>query len=200
MKVKICGLQEKTNVEVAIQSGADYIGFVFAPSKRRISIQQAKELAKIIPSNVKKVGVFVNPTYDEVMNIYNEVPLDIVQFHGNETVPFISQFSFPIVKAFKVMDGDIPKVVTDYTCPVLLDAPSDVFEGGSGKAFDWEKASNVKIAQPLIIAGGLTSSNVQDAINLFHPFAVDVSSGVETNGRKDNKKIIEFIASAKGDF
>jgi phosphoribosylanthranilate isomerase len=198
-RVKICGLSTEVTVNAAVENGADYIGFVFAPSRRQISVERAQELAKLIPSTVKKVGVFVNEPLDSIEAIIKAVPLDIAQLHGDETPEYVKQLTIPVIKAFPICDGKIPTAINSYPgAIILLDAPPAEFVGGSGKIFDWAKVNPKVLAEhQFFIAGGLTPDNVQEAINFFQPYGVDVSSGVETNKQKDMRKIQQFIENAK---
>ncbi|HAA0649596.1 phosphoribosylanthranilate isomerase [Listeria innocua] len=200
MIVKICGLKKSVDVKAAVENGADMIGFVFAKSKRQVTIEQAHQLAKNIPSNIKKVGVFVNPTEDELTAAIKGVPLDIVQLHGQEPTEQADRTDAEVIKAFPVKEGKLPNNINDYSnAYILLDAPAEEYEGGSGKTFDWDKInSDLLIKNKLIIAGGLNTENVKEAISRFEPYAVDISSGVETNGEKDPEKIKIFIKTAKG--
>ncbi|MCY63253.1 phosphoribosylanthranilate isomerase [Listeria monocytogenes serotype 4c] len=200
MIVKICGLKKAVDVAAAVDNGADMIGFVFAKSKRQVTVEKAHELAKNIPANVKKVGVFVNPTEEELMAAIKGVPLDIVQLHGQEPAKQANRTDAEVIKAFPVKDGKIPTNINDYpNAYILLDAPAEEYEGGSGKTFDWDKINRDMLTKnKLIIAGGLNAQNVQEAIKRFEPYAVDISSGVETNGEKDSEKIKCFIKTAKG--
>ncbi|MBC1226772.1 phosphoribosylanthranilate isomerase [Listeria booriae] len=198
-QVKICGLKYRTDVDVAVANGADMIGFVFARSKRQVTADQAHMIAKSLPSTVKKVGVFVNESPSEINRIAATVPLDIVQCHGQETPEEVAKINYPTIKAFQVKDGKISGNIEAYpNSLLLLDAPASEYEGGSGETFDWESLNDTILPQEkIIIAGGLNAENVQTAIAKFHPFAVDISSGVETNGTKDPEKIITFIQKAK---
>ncbi|HAO6014269.1 TPA: phosphoribosylanthranilate isomerase [Listeria monocytogenes] len=200
MIVKICGLKKAVDVAAAVDNGADMIGFVFAKSKRQVTVEKAHELAKNIPANVKKVGVFVNPTEEELMAAIKGVPLDIVQLHGQEPAKQANRTDAEVIKAFPVKDGKLPTNINDYpNASILLDAPAEEYEGGSGKTFDWDKINRDMLTKnKLIIAGGLNAQNVQEAIKRFEPYAVDISSGVETNGEKDPEKIKYFIKTAKG--
>ncbi|EAE1292328.1 phosphoribosylanthranilate isomerase [Listeria monocytogenes] len=200
MIVKICGLKKAVDVAAAVDNGADMIGFVFAKSKRQVTVEKAHELAKNIPANVKKVGVFVNPTEEELTAAIKGVPLDIVQLHGQEPAKQANRTDVEVIKAFPVKDGKIPTNINDYpNAYILLDAPAEEYEGGSGKTFDWDKINRDMLTKnKLIIAGGLNAQNVQEAIKRFEPYAVDISSGVETNGEKDPEKIKYFIKTAKG--
>lgn len=198
-KVKICGLMEKEHVQIAVNAGADAIGFVFAPSKRKLTIEQARELAKEVPSNVLKIGVFVNPTEEELETAFREVPLDLVQYHGHETPEFIQRNSFPSIKALSVRKAEdvdqAKQYITDY---FLFDAPGTEYQGGSGLTFDWQLMQGHHIPEDkIILAGGLNPDNVREAIQRVKPFMVDVSSGVERNGTKDEELIRAFIRAVK---
>ncbi len=186
-KVKICGLSTKEAVEVAVSAGADYIGFVFAPSKRQVTLEQAAELAEIIPTNVKKVGVFVSPSREELLEAIEKVGLDLVQVHGRVADDLFESLPCASIQAVQVDgNGHVPNSQADY---LLFDAPV----AGSGQTFDWEQLDTTELSQPFFIAGGLNEDNVARAIQHFSPFAVDVSSGVETDGQKDHEKIRRFI-------
>ena len=190
-KVKICGLSTKEAVGTAVSAGADYIGFVFAPSKRQVTLEQAAEMAKLIPANVKKVGVFVSPNRTELLEAIEKVGLDFVQVHGQVVDDLFENLSCASIQAVQVDgDGHVPNSQADH---LLFDAPV----AGSGQTFDWDQLDMTELAQPFFIAGGLNEDNVARAIQHFSPFAVDVSSGVETNGQKDHEKIRRFIERVK---
>ena len=190
-KVKICGLSTKEAVKTAVSAGADYIGFVFAPSKRQVTVEQATELAEIIPANVKKVGVFVSPSRAELLEAVDKVGLDFVQVHGQVVDKLFENLPCASIQAVQVDgDGHVPNSQADY---LLFDAPV----AGSGQTFDWGRLDTTELAQPFFIAGGLNEDNVARAIQHFSPFAVDVSSGVETDGQKDHEKIRRFIERVK---
>ena len=190
-KVKICGLSTKGAVEVAVSAGADYIGFVFAPSKRQVTLDQATELAKLIPSHIQKVGVFVSPSQSELLEAIDKVGLDLVQVHGQVANDLFEDLPCAGIQAVQVGgNGHVPSSQADY---LLFDAPV----AGSGQAFDWGQLDTTELAQPFFIAGGLNEDNVAKAIQHFTPFAVDVSSGVETDGQKDHEKIRRFIERVK---
>ena len=190
-KVKICGLSTKEAVETAVSAGADYIGFVFAPSKRQVTLEQATELAEIIPTNVKKVGVFVSPSRAELLEAVDKVGLDFVQVHGKVVDKLFENLPCGSIQAVQVDEGGhVPNSQADY---LLFDAPV----AGSGQTFDWGRLDTTELAQPFFIAGGLNEDNVARAIQHFSPFAVDVSSGVETDGQKDHEKIRRFIERVK---
>ena len=190
-KVKICGLSTKEAVKTAVSAGADYIGFVFAPSKRQVTVEQATELAKFIPSHIQKVGVFVSPGRAELLEAVDKVGLDLVQVHGQVADDLFEDLPCASIQAVQVDgDGHVPNSQADY---LLFDAPV----AGSGQTFDWGQLDTTELAQPFFIAGGLNEDNVARAIQHFSPFAVDVSSGVETDGQKDHEKIRRFIERVK---
>ncbi|WP_025782891.1 phosphoribosylanthranilate isomerase [Sporosarcina sp. D27] len=197
-KVKICGLMEAQHVRVAVDAGADAIGFVFAPSRRQVSIDKAAELAIHIPQSVLKVGVFVNAEKSEIQAIYEAVPLDIVQYHGDETPEFIEKVGLPAFKAFSIKDFDDVQKASAFNVTPLFDAPGVEFKGGSGKTFNWDILSKAGFQErPFILAGGLNAENVGEAIRQVNPVMVDVSSGVEIEKRKDEQLIREFIKTVK---
>ena len=190
-KVKICGLSTKEAVKTAVSAGADYIGFVFSPSKRQVTLDQAAELAKLIPADVKKVGVFVSPSRAQLLEAIEKVGLDLVQVHGQVADDLFEDLPCASIQAVQVDGkGHVPNSRADY---LLFDAPV----AGSGHTFDWGQLDITGLAQPFFIAGGLKEDNVVKAIQYFTPYAVDVSSGVETDGQKDHEKIRRFIERVK---
>lgn len=190
-KVKICGLSTPEAVATAVEAVADYIGFVIAKSKRQVSLEQAHELAKGVIGQTKIVGVFVSPSLEELEKAIGQVPLDIVQIHGTFDESLIPKISVPVIRAIQISDSDSQvKSQADY---LLFDAPI----AGSGQTFDWQLLADKQIEQDYFIAGGLTVDNVAEAKETFHPYALDVSSGVETDGHKDLDKIKAFIERVK---
>ena len=190
-KVKICGLSTVEAVETAVLAGADYIGFVFAASKRQVSLEQAQELAKRVTGKTKIVGVFVSPSLEDLELAIGRVPLDMVQIHGTFDEALMPMISVPVIRAIQLSDQEAQ--VSSQADYLLFDAPV----AGSGQTFDWGLLKDQKIQQDFFIAGGLTVDNVRQARETFQPYAVDVSSGVETDGRKDIEKIKAFIEGAK---
>ena len=190
-KVKICGLSTASAVETACRAGADYIGFVFAESRRRVSLEQAQKLAALVPATVQKVGVFVSPSLTELQEAISVANLDLVQIHGDFDEDLLTQIGRPVIRAYQVKGA--LKDVSQQADYLLFDAPL----AGSGQTFDWQVFDKSQIHQPFFIAGGLNAGNVQEAIQHFAPYAVDVSSGVETDGQKDLEKIKEFIERVK---
>ena len=199
--VKICGVTRHVDATAAAHAGAHAVGFVFcAKSPRNISIATARELAGALPPFVMAVGLFVNPAALEVENVLTEVPLDLLQFHGEETPHFCAQFDVPFIKAARVKAGlDLLQYAHDYRAArgLLLDAFVAGTHGGTGAAFDWSLIpSNLPL--PVILSGGLNPANVGDAIRRASPWAVDVSSGVEASpGIKDPQKIAAFIKEVR---
>lgn len=200
-KVKICGLKEIDNLNVAVEAGVDAIGFVFAESKRQISIEKATLLAKHVPDHILKIGVFVNAPAELILKAFQEVPLDFVQYHGTESNEEIKKIGVPSIKACSVQsEEDIQKALIYNVDYLLLDAPGIQFAGGSGKTFNWNLLNNpVLKKRKFILAGGLNPANVKNAIDIALPYMIDVSSGVEKNGIKNNDLIQRFINAVKGE-
>ncbi|MFC6040640.1 phosphoribosylanthranilate isomerase [Paenisporosarcina macmurdoensis] len=198
-KVKICGLMELEHVKTAVESGADAIGFVFAKSRRQVTVDQARELATAVPSDVLKIGVFVNEALEEVERIAREVPLDVVQLHGDEDPDYVRRLSIPTIKALSIKTKEDVQQALQYEVGYFLfDAPGVEFRGGSGHSFDWSMLAKANISpDKVILAGGLTEHNINEAIHIVQPFMVDVSSGVETAQRKDTEKIRTFIRAVR---
>jgi phosphoribosylanthranilate isomerase len=198
-KVKICGLMELDHVKTAVDSGADAIGFVFAKSRRQVTVDQARELATAVPSEVLKIGVFVNEALEEVERIAREVPLDVVQLHGDEDPDYVRRLSIPTIKALSIKTKEDVQQASQYEVDYFLfDAPGVEFRGGSGHSFDWSLLAKANISHDkVILAGGLTENNINEAIHIVQPFMVDVSSGVETAQRKDAEKIRTFIRAVR---
>ena len=201
-RAKICGITRIEDIHSAVNAGVDAIGFVFyAPSPRSVTIQQAKELAKHIPAYVQIVGLFVNATADEVTQVLEHVPLDMLQFHGDETAEQCQQIALQTkrrwYKAIQVKpELDIIKAIKSYqhagASAVLLDAWHPELKGGTGHQFDWSQFPTLNV--PLILAGGLKPENIEDAIKTTRAYAVDVSGGVESaKGIKDQQLIEHFM-------
>ncbi|WHY75656.1 phosphoribosylanthranilate isomerase [Neobacillus sp. WH10] len=199
MKVKICGITDVHTAIAAARYGADAIGFVFAESKRKVSIGKAKEIVSFLPPEVLKVGVFVNESREEVERIASIVGLTHIQLHGDESPSFSELISLPIIKAISFQSNDGLAVFNQFPSEyILLDGPKGKYRGGNGKAFDWNEVNAALLEEKkVILAGGLQVSNVEQAIKIINPYMVDVSSGVETDGIKDLVKIKEFIEKVK---
>lgn len=200
MKVKICGITTSDMAKTVVEAGADFIGFVFAPSKRQITAEAAHNIASQLPSDIKKVGVFVNETKENICQIAEIVGLDYIQLHGDEPASFANSLPYPVIKAFSI-DDITDEIIQSYPYDYLLiDSPPTTYRGGSGTAFNWETLKKYKIPmEKLLLAGGLSIDNVGDAKTNINPAGVDVSSGVETAGVKDPEKIRQFISLAKKD-
>ena len=198
-KVKICGFTNAENAQQAALAGVDAIGLVFyAKSPRHIDIASAREIVGALPPFVNRVGLFVNANPSLIDEVLCEVALDTLQFHGDESPSDCAQYEMPFIKAIRVSpELDLIKTANEYSqaSALLLDTYQPDVYGGSGKSFDWSLA-NIELDLPIILAGGLTPDNVSVAINTAQPYAVDVSSGVESaKGLKDIDKIRAFISN-----
>lgn len=200
--IKICGITNIEDANIAIDSGATAIGFNFySKSKRYIAPEAAKKIADEIRGKIAIVGVFVNENINTVKSIASSVKLTYCQFHGDEDAEFVNKFSNAI-KTFRVNNSLINIHFDDYkTVAFLLDAYDEKEFGGTGKKFNWLLAREANDFGKIILAGGLNESNVQDAIETVQPWGVDVSSGVEIEpGKKDREKVQQFILNAKNSF
>ena len=201
VRVKICGITRVDDALHAVQSGADALGLVFYEgSPRHVSVQDAAAIAATLPPFVCCVGLFVNAPAGLVESILRQVPLDMLQFHGDETAAYCSAFGKPYLKAVRVhASTDLLKCAADFSGArgMLLDAYVPGVAGGTGETFDWRLIPE-SLPLPVVLSGGLTAGNVADAIRRIRPWAVDVSSGVESaKGIKDPDMVAQFIANAK---
>ena len=201
-RAKICGITRVEDIHAAVNAGVDAIGFVFyAPSPRAVTIAQAKKLAQHIPAYVSIVGLFVNASSEEIAQVLAEVPLDILQFHGDESAEQCQRMAQSHqrrwYKAIQVQpDVEVIPIIQQYqqagASAMLLDAWHPELKGGTGHRFDWSQFP--KLDLPLILAGGLNPDNIEDAIKITHAYAVDVSGGVESaKGIKDQQRIEQFM-------
>ncbi len=199
-RVKICGITRSEDARFAVDAGVDAIGLVFyEKSPRFVSNVQAEEISQIIPAFVTRVALFKDADKAFIRSVLQQVEIDLIQFHGSETADFCEQFTLPYIKALGMKDPacDIAYLtdsVARYATAkaVLLDGHAPGEAGGTGESFDW--SSVAEVARPVILAGGLTADNVTRAIEIVQPFAVDVSSGVESApGIKDKEKIAAFM-------
>ncbi|MCG8015532.1 MAG: phosphoribosylanthranilate isomerase [Candidatus Thiodiazotropha sp. 'RUGA'] len=203
-RIKICGITRTEDALTATRLGADAIGLVFyPPSPRSVSPEQAQQIVKSLPPFVTVVGLFVNEDRAVIEQILNQVPLDLLQFHGDESAEDCSGFGRPWIKAIRMrQETDLLSLEQQYTdaSGLLLDTYQAGVPGGTGKTFDWDLVPE-SLAGRVILAGGLTSENVTRAVASLHPYAVDVSGGVEAaKGIKDAAKIEAFITGVmRGD-
>ena len=202
VRVKICGVGSPEIARVAAEAGADAVGLIFAESRRRVTVAQATQIAAALPPFVSAVGVFVDAPSDEVLTLAHGIPLDTVQLHGEESpemVEVLRAQGLRVVKAVRVGERVEDAVLVRYRAAsaVMLDTRVDGMAGGGGRAFDWHLAKGLSGRYPLILSGGLTPENVAQALEIVRPFAVDVSSGVETDGQKDPYKIRKFIGQVR---
>ena len=200
-KVKICGITSVADGLAAVEAGADMIGLMFAEnSPRLISLSTAAEISRAVSPFIVKVAVFVNPSEDLVLRAIGECGVTLLQFHGDETPEFCTQFGAMSMKAFRVRDENSLAALPNYpTDAYLLDAYSAAARGGTGEKFNWDLAvAAQKFGKPIFLAGGLTPENVAAAVRQVNPFGVDVSSGVESApGRKDHAKVRAFIQAVR---
>lgn len=201
VRVKICGITRLEDALFAAKAGADALGFVFYDkSPRRIGVDQAATICRALPPFITRVGLFVNASADDVHSVLQRVSLDLLQFHGDETPAYCAQFGKSYLKAVRVtVATDLLKYAADFATAsgLLLDAYVPGIRGGTGETFDWKLVPE-QCSRPVILSGGLTPENVNDAIQRTRPWAVDVSSGVESaKGIKDMHKVAQFIANAK---
>ncbi len=195
-KIKLCGLSRPRDIEAANTLKPEYIGFVFAPnSKRCVLPDKAAELRQRLSTDIHAVGVFVNEAVETVAGLLDKNIIDIAQLHGDEDENYIKHLRTltdkPLIKAFRIKDvQDILAAQNSTSDYILLDSGA-----GTGAVFDWTLLQNIKRAY--FLAGGLGLNNIREAINELHPFAVDVSSGIETDGIKDEKKMAAFVAAVR---
>ncbi|HVP11782.1 MAG TPA: phosphoribosylanthranilate isomerase [Phycisphaerae bacterium] len=209
VRIKICGITTPEDAILAVESGADAIGLVFARSPRQVTVRQARQIVAALPPFFPAVGVFVNARAATVLRTVADVGLSAVQLHGDESADYPAKLGgIRTIKALRVRDRAFVEQVRAFreagVSAILLDAFSPKARGGSGKRFDWDlvvgarDAGALENAPSLILAGGLTSENVAAGIRRLHPWGVDVSSGVEESpGVKSAEKIVRFIAAAR---
>lgn len=197
VRVKICGITRPEDAVYAAELGTDAIGLVFYNnSPRFIDIDIAKEIISVVPPFITVVGLFVDLEEESINSILEKVPLDLLQFHGDETPEQCRIYSRPYIKAIRMRDNvDLSDITSKYydASAVLLDAYVDGTVGGTGQQFDWDRIPST-LDKPIILAGGLNPGNVVAAIRQIKPYAVDVSGGVESSkGSKDRSKMAAFI-------
>jgi Phosphoribosylanthranilate isomerase len=200
-RIKICGITREEDLSAAARLGADAIGLVFYPkSPRLVTVERAAELLRRLPPFVTSVGLFVNPTVEEVRAALAHAPVDLLQFHGDEPPEFCRAFGLPYLKAVRVKPGlDLVQYAARYADArgLLLDAFVEGIPGGTGRSFDWSLIPR-DLSLPVVLSGGLDPSNVGEAVERVQPWAVDVSSGVEAaKGIKDAAKIAAFVQGVR---
>jgi phosphoribosylanthranilate isomerase len=198
-KVKICGITRLDDALAAVRLGADALGFNFWPrSKRYLPPGEARAIVRRLPSFVTAVGVFVDPTREEVLRAADQSGIAVAQLHGDEPPELCASLPLPVLKAIRVTGAHALSALASYEVQgFLLDTPT-VGYGGSGQTFDWELAAEVARELPIVLAGGLGPENVAEAVRIVHPWAVDVASGVElAPGVKDPERMRLFIDRAK---
>ncbi len=199
VKVKICGITNLEDALAAVRWGADALGFVFAPSPRQVTLQQVEHIVAGLPPFVCEVGVFVDSELQEVKETMRACGLDLAQLHGSESPDYCQELFPRAIKSFRVKDESTLDLLPRYKASAyLLDSYDAALKGGTGQSFDWEIAKKARHYGPIILSGGLTSANIRQAIDRVRPYAVDVSSGVESSpGVKDHAKLRAFLETAK---
>ncbi|MBM3347531.1 MAG: phosphoribosylanthranilate isomerase [Betaproteobacteria bacterium] len=200
-RIKMCGITRRQDAECAVRAGSDALGFIFWPSSARyIAPAEARDIIRDVGPFVATVGVFVNPAANEVRAAISAAGISALQFHGEEDADFCGSFGLPFLKAFKVGQGrDLLKSLDNYEAAAgwLFDAFDPRLVGGTGEAFDWSLIP-AGLARPLVLSGGLHTGNVGEAIRRVRPFAVDVSSGIETGkGIKSAEMIAAFVQGVR---
>ncbi len=202
VRVKVCGITTLNDARTAATFGADAIGLVFAESPRKVSIEEAREIAAALPDGVLKVGVFVNEEPEEVLRIAREVGLDYAQLHGDEGPEVVEEVrggGLKVMKALRVRGAGSLEAMDDYAADLfLLDAWSEKARGGTGERFDWGVAKSLSGRGNIVVSGGLSPGNVREAIRLFEPYGVDASSSLEdAPGKKNKERVRRFVVAAK---
>jgi phosphoribosylanthranilate isomerase len=198
VRVKICGIRTVEAALAAVEAGAHALGFVFAPSPRRVTPQEAERIIRELSPFVSRVGVFVDAPRREALEIAGDCRLDVLQFHGGEAPDYCRGWQQQVIKAFRVRDGSVLEQMDRYeVAACLLDAYVPGRAGGTGQRFDWDLARQAGERRRIILAGGITPDNVEQAIRQARPYAIDVSSGVETGGVKDPDKIRALLMAVR---
>lgn len=202
-KIKICGIRDREIGRYVEELGADALGFILCPSKRRIDLDTLKDITSSLGNKIEKVGVFVNQSEDDIKRYYYEGRLSIVQLHGDEDENFIKNLPFKVIKAFNIETLEDINKALNYDVPFVLLEGKGILKGGNGNKLSSELLEflgtvNEKDRKRIILAGGLSAENVLSAIEIAKPYMVDVSSSVEVDGVKNKQKIKEFIEIVRG--
>ncbi len=201
VRIKICGITNEEDALAAARFGADALGFIFAPSPRRIAPEKARQIIKALPPLVQTVGVFVDEDLGEVSSVAEMCGLDILQFHGSESADYCDSFDHRVIKAVRLRNRQDIKSLAKYDGVVqalLLDTYLPDKLGGTGMTFNWEWALEAGKYGRIILAGGLNPENVAAAISIVKPYGVDASSSLEQSpGVKDHEKVMQFIAEVR---
>jgi phosphoribosylanthranilate isomerase len=202
MFLKICGITSEADGRHAARAGATAIGFVFwARCPRYVEPDRAAAIAAALPEEVARVGVFVDASVDRIREVAREDGLTTVQLHGHEAPAYVDALELPILRAARVEDIGVSLRGWPGDTTFLLDAIDETTRGGTGEVIDWSRAAAIARSRRVVLAGGLSSENVETAITMVHPFGVDVSSGVEDSpGVKDPDKVTRFLANARRAF
>ena len=197
--IKICGITHIEDAKKAASLGVDALGFIFAPSLRRVEPDVAKKIILALPKTLLKVGVFVNEAPEEVQRVAEYCGLNVLQFHGEESPEYCQKFSLPVIKAIRIKDLESLKDMGKYPhTSILLDTYHPMKFGGTGNSFPWAVALKAKEERNFILSGGLNPGNIGEAIRKVRPLGVDVCSGMETNpGKKDLIKMMDFLKEVR---
>ncbi|MFN2529501.1 MAG: N-(5'-phosphoribosyl)anthranilate isomerase [Candidatus Baltobacteraceae bacterium] len=202
-RIKFCGNTSVHDVVIAVETGADAIGMIFAPSARRITESAAKDIAAQLPPFITPVGVFVNPSYDDIARARAIFPDLVVQLSGTESPSFVSSLEGKLIKTVHVLpDGETEEALTRRAeqhprAIVLFDTKIEGLAGGTGQTFSWRSITPIARRRQVMVGGGLTPENVSNCVRAVRPFGVDVRSGIETDGRKDPVKMRAFVQAVK---
>ncbi len=199
-RIKICGLMRDEDIHAVNGALPDYIGFVFAKSRRQVDGERAKAMKALLNPSIKAVGVFVNEEMDRIIQLCESGAIDLIQLNGDENGDYIKALKYRvpnrIIKAVRVRSPEDIKRAMEFSCDyLLLDTWHEQHYGGTGNVFDWSLVP--KTIKPFFLAGGINSANIAQAIEKLSPYAVDVSSGVETDGYKDPAKIMEIVSKTR---
>ena len=200
--VKICGITNARDARAAADAGADAVGLIFAASPRRVSFEEARRISIALPEDIIKVGVFVDEEPTAILSISQEVGLDLVQLHGDETpgaVTAVRESGVKVMKALRVRDATSLEALDGYEADLfLLDTYSEGVRGGTGERFDWEVAKSVRGRDNIVVSGGLGPENVREAVEFFEPYGVDASSSLENGpGKKNGELVRRFVLAAR---